>query len=103
MTQVVTSLETWCRYGKIPFYLQRERRDMCSKEWLNHLITDCPNEGMGDWNDARMECCTQAARNVRLADLRYAVMTVGLNGIKTVLRHISGHSLLTERQDSMDV
>ena len=24
MTQVVTSLETWCRYEKIPFNLQRE-------------------------------------------------------------------------------
>lgn len=69
MTQVVTSLETWCRYEKIPFYLQRERRNMCSKERLNHLLPACPNERMDDWNNARMEYCTQAVRNVRLIDL----------------------------------
>lgn len=69
MTQVVTSLETWCRYEKIPFYLQRERRNMCSKERLNHLPPACPNERMDDWNNARMEYCTQAVRNVRLIDL----------------------------------
>lgn len=44
VTQVVTSLETWCRYEKIPFNLQRERQNMCSKELLNDLLTDCLNE-----------------------------------------------------------
>ena len=69
VTQVVTSLETWWKYGKIPFYLQHERRDMCSKECLNHLLTDCPNERMDDRNNARMDYCTRAVRNVRPADL----------------------------------
>jgi len=27
VTQVVTSLETWWRYEKLPFYLQRERME----------------------------------------------------------------------------
>ncbi|WP_192910278.1 hypothetical protein [Bacteroides caccae] len=49
--------------------MQRERRDMCSTECLNHLITDCPNERMEDRNDARMDDCTHTVRNVRLTDL----------------------------------
>ena len=35
VTQVVTSLETWCRYEKIPFYLQRER--------YNEPMSKCPS------------------------------------------------------------
>ncbi|CAG9891778.1 hypothetical protein [Bacteroides ovatus] len=49
--------------------MQRERRDMCSKECLNHLLTDCPNERMDDRNNSRMDYCTRAVRNVRPADL----------------------------------
>ena len=69
VTRVVTTPETWWEYEKIPFYLQCERRDVCSTECLDHLLADCPDERLDDWNDARMECCTQAVRNVRLTDL----------------------------------
>ena len=37
---------------------------MFSKEYVKDLLTDCLNERMYDWNDARMEYCTQAVRNV---------------------------------------
>lgn len=33
---------------------------MCGKECLKDLLTDCLDERMYDWNDARMEYCTQA-------------------------------------------
>ncbi len=64
MTRVVTSPETSCRSGTFPFYLRHERQNMCGKECLKDLLTDCLDERMYDWNDARMEYCTQAVRNV---------------------------------------
>ena len=37
---------------------------MGGKECVKDLLTDCLDERMYDWNDARMEYCTQAVRNV---------------------------------------